>query len=211
MILSAESWGIEMRRFCILFLLLPLLLVGCSSRFTTAEGGYLDGKTDKVYQPLSEAFKAISYGEEVGVWESKVYEDSMTFYEIPGADKGRFLTDDKGNVYCADKTVPDAAGWSVQTIYVCDESAISMAVGEITSAEVISQIRTLWHEGAQAELPIDDIAASRRLKMVSDDCPGIYYCVLYYLYEDGSAYFYDRFERRAVLVGKDLVNKIPIT
>jgi hypothetical protein len=85
-----------------------------------------------------------------------------------------------------------------------------MAAGGITDAAVIEQIRTLWHEGEEAELPYEDMVVSRRLKMSSPDCPGIYYCVLYYIYGDGTAYFYDRFERRAVLVGEELMKKIPI-
>ncbi len=199
-----------MRRLFVLLLLLALLLVGCSSRFTTTEGGYLDGKTGKVYHPLTEAFEAITGGEEIGVWESEVYEDTMTFLEIPDADPARFLADENGNVYCSDEVQPDASKWNVNKIYVCDESVFSVAVGNVTDADVIAQIRTLWHGGEPTELPIGDLMLSRRLKMTSPDCPGIYYCVLYFIYEDGSAYFYDRYDRRAVLVSEELINKIPI-
>ena len=199
-----------MRRLCVLLLLLALLLVGCSSRFTTAEGGYLDEKTGKVYHPLTEAFEAITGGEEIGVWESEVYEDTMTFLEIPDADPARFLADENGNVYCSDETPPDASKWNVDKIFVCDESAVSVAVGNIADADTIAQIRMLWHTGEPTELPLEDLDLSRRLKMTSPDCPGIYYCVLYFIYEDGSAYFYDRYERRAVLVSEALAEKIPI-
>ena len=199
-----------MRRFLILLLLLTLAFVGCSARFATAEGGYLDEKTGKIYKPLSEAFEAIAGGEEVGEWESTLYEDTLTFLEIPHADPDRFLTDERGNVYCSDEVRPDARSWRVDRIYVCDIGSLSMAAGGITDAAVIEQIRTLWHEGEEAELPYEDMVVSRRLKMSSPDCPGIYYCVLYYIYGDGTAYFYDRFERRAVLVGEELVKKIPI-
>lgn len=200
-----------MRRFLILLLLLALALVGCSARFTTTEGGYLDEKTGKIYKPLTEAFEAISGGEEVGIWESTLYEDdTLTFLEIPQADPARFLADERGNVYCSDEERPDASTWRVDKIYVCDVGALSMATGSIADAAVIGEIRTLWYEGEEAELPYSGLALSRRLKMTSPDCPGIYYCVLYYVYGDGTAYFYDRFENRAVLVGEDLVKKIPI-
>ena len=199
-----------MRRFSILLLLLALLLVGCSARFTTTEGGYLDEKTGKIYKPLSEAFEAISGGEVVGEWESTLYEDTLTFLEIPDADPNRFLADERGNIYCSDEVRPDASGWHMDRIYVCDVGSLSMAAGGITDAAVIDEIRTLWHEGEEAELPYEDMVVSRRLKMTGPDCPGIYYCVLYYIYEDGTAYFYDRLENRAVLVGEDLMKKIPI-
>ena len=199
-----------MRRFLILLLLLALTLVGCSARFTTTEGGYLDEKTGKIYKPLTEAFEAISGGEEVGVWESTLYEDTLMFLEIPDADPARFLADERGNVYCSDETRPDASDWRVDQIYVCDVGSLSMAAGGITDADVIAQIRTLWYEGEEAELPYSGLVVSRRLKMTSPDCPGIYYCVLYYVYEDGTAYFYDRFEARAVLVDEELMKQIPI-
>ena len=209
---SAESLGIEMRRLSVLLLLLVLALVGCSSRFQTSDGGYLDGETGRTYKPLTEAFEAITGGEEIGVWESKVYEDILTFRTIPDADPDRFLTDDKGNVYCADDLPPDAATWRVQEIYVCRQGAVDVALNTVSDAAVIAQIRTLWHEGQPAEdgLPYGGLLESRVLKMASEDCPGIYYCVLYFIYEDGSAYFYDRFENRAVLVSEELMKKIPI-
>ncbi len=200
-----------MRRFSILLLLLALLLTGCSARFTTTEGGYLDEKTGKVYKPLSEAFEAVAGGEEIGVWESELYEDTLTFLEIPDADPARFLADKRGNVYCSDEAAPDASTWSVSKIYVCDEGDFSMAVGNVADADVIAEIRALWHGGEQTELPYSGLSVSRSLKMVSPDCPGIYYCVLYFIYEDGTAYFYDRFENRVGLVSEALVNKIPIS
>ena len=83
-----------MRRFLILLLLLTLAFVGCSERFATAEGGYLDEKTGKIYKPLSEAFEAIAGGEEVGEWESTLYEDTLTFLEIPLADGTRMTVTD---------------------------------------------------------------------------------------------------------------------
>ena len=200
-----------MRRLCVLLLLICLVFTGCATRFTTTEGGYLDKETEKIYKPLTEAFEAIAGGDEVGVWESKVYDDTMTFYEIVDADPTHFLTDDKGNVYCSDEASPDAASWRVDKIYVCDESAISIAVGTVSDADTVAAIRALWHGGETTELPLDGFWASRTLKMASEDCPGIYYCVLYFIYEDGTAYFYDRFDRRAVLVSSELVKKIPIS
>lgn len=199
-----------MRRFGILLLLLTLLFVGCSARFTTAKGGYLDEKTDRIYKPLSDAFEAISGGEEIGVWESDVYEDTLTFFEIPDADPARFLADERGNVYCADEKTPDASAWRVSKILVCDEGDVSTAVGTVADADIIAELRTLWHEGEQSELPICELVVSRVLKMVSPDCPGIYYCVLYFVYEDGTAYFYDRFEGRVVFVSAELMKQIPI-
>lgn len=210
-ILSTVRRGIKMRRLGVLLLLLALLLVGCSSRFSVTEGGYLDGKTQRRYVQLSDAYEAASSGEEVGAWESELYDSVLTFREIPTADPESFLTDDIGTVYCADEVLPDASLWNVKSILVCDENAVSVAVANITNADLIAQIRALWAEGEQAEKPEKGLTVRRRLKMVSDDCPGIYYCVLYLIYDDGTAYFYDRDAARVVQVSEELKNKIPIT
>lgn len=207
----AEGLGIEMRRLGVLLLLLSLLLVGCSSRFTVTEGGYLDSQTERVYVPLSDSFEAVAGGKEVGVWESELYEDQLTFREIPDVDAARFLTDDFGNVYCADEQLPDPSKWNVKNIYVCNDGAVSMAVANITNADLIAAIRALWYEGEQTERPLSGLCVLRSLKMVSDDCPGIYYCVLYMEYDDGTAYLYERAIDRVVQLDSELMMKIPIT
>ena len=208
---SAESWGTKMRRLSVLLLLLALLLTGCATRFSISGGGYLNEENGLVYQPLSAAFEATARGEEVGTWENKKAEVELAFYKIPLADDDRFLTDDIGTVYAVDGVAPDTDAWNVKSILVCDESAVSVAVASITDAAVITQIRMLWQEGEEDEMPYAGLTESRSLKMVSDDCPGIYYCVLYMIYDDGTAYFYDRDTRRTVLVGDELRKKIPIT
>ena len=200
-----------MRRLSVLLLLLALLLTGCATRFSISGGGYLDEETGLVYQPLSAAFEPAARGDEIGTWENKKAEVEMTFYEIPDADTARFLADDAGTVYAVGGTAPDVSTWSVKSILVCDEDAVSVAVASVTDAAVIAQIHTLWLKGEQDELPYAGDVECRRLKMVSDDCPGIYYCVLYMIYDDGTAYFYDRDTRRTVLVGDELKKRIPIT
>ena len=200
-----------MRRLSILLLLVSVLLTGCATRFSNNGDGYLNEKTGILYLPISTAFEAADSDGEVGSWENKKADIEVVFYKIPGADEARFLTDDIGTVYAADGVAPDVSDWNVKNILVCDEGGISFAVANVTDAQIITQICTLWQDGEQDELPYSGLATSRRLKMVSDDCPGVYYCVLYMIYKDGTAYFYDRDTRRTVFVSEELMKKIPIT
>ena len=200
-----------MRRISLAFLLLAaLLLTGCSARFAVTESGYTDTKTDRHYVALSAAFEAAEGGEEVGTFEDDEHKRVVRFRVIPDADAARFLTDEDGAVYCADEQLPDAATWPLKYILVCEEAAISVANARITDAAVLAEIRAVWFEGEAGELPLSDIKTNRRLKMASADFPGIYYCVNFYIYEDGTAYFYDMTTRRAVAVSAALAEKIPL-
>ena len=200
-----------MRRISLICLLLAtLLLVGCGARFDVTQTGYLDTKTDRHYTALSAAFEAAARGEEVGVFEDEKNGRVITFYVIPDADATRFLTDEDGALYCADEKAPDASCWEISRILVCEEDAISVAISDLTDKTLIGEIKSVWFEGEGAELPLESATTVRRLKMVGKDFPGIYYCVNYYVYEDGSAYFYDMIARRAVAVPAALGEQIPL-
>ena len=200
-----------MRRISLICLLLAtLLLVGCGARFDVTQTGYLDTKTDRHYTALSAAFEAAARGEEVGVFEDEKNGRVVTFYVIPNADASRFLTDEDGALYCADAVEPDASLWAISRILVCEEDAISVAIADIEDAAVISEITRVWFESQKDELPLESATTVRRLKMECKDFPGIYYCINYYVYEDGSAYFYDMITRRATLVPAALGEQIPL-
>lgn len=200
-----------MRRVSLICLLLvALLLTGCSSRFAVTKEGYTDTKTDRHYVALSAAFEAVEPGEEIGVFEDGQTGRVVTFYSIPGADAARFLTDGDGAIYCADAQLPDPASWALSYVWVCEEDAISVAYAELTESALIEQIKSVWFAAQAAELPLEGADTVRRLKMTGNALPGIYYCINFYLYEDGSAYFYDMTTRRAVAVPGELAEKIPL-
>ena len=78
----------------------------------------------------------------------------------------------------------------------------------MTVAEEIQKISEVWFEGEESELPLDAAKGVRYLKIVSDDFPGVYYGFRFYVYEDGSYYFYSPSERRAVSVPEELAQTI---
>ena len=200
-----------MRRISLLCLLLAaLLLTGCSSRFTVTQSGYTDTKTDRHYTALSAAFEAAARDEEVGRFEDEKNGRTVTFYVIPEADATRFLTDEDGAVYCADTELPDVSRWEITHILVCEEDAISVAIADLTEKALVDEIKSTWFDAQKGELPLESASTVRRLKMESKALKGIYYCINFYLYEDGSAYFYDMTARRAVAVPTALAEQIPL-
>ncbi len=199
-----------MRRFLLICLLLALLLVGCAPRFSVTESGYTDTKTGRHYVALSSAFEAAAGGEEVGTFEDEKYGRVVRFRVIPDADATRFLTDEDGAVYCADEQLPDPAAWNVKRVLICQEDAITVEIARMTDAPSIAALKAAWFKGEEVELPMDAAKTVRHLKMASDDFPGVYYCFKFYLYEDGSCYFYSNVDRRAVSVPADLAERIPM-
>lgn len=190
---------------CLLLALL-LLLAGCGSRFERdAEGlGYTDGKTDVYYTALSSSFEAGRAADEVGQYEDKKYGRTVTFYLIPDLDGTRFLTDGDGYVYCSDAQLPNVADWQLSAVLICEEDAISIEQARVTDAAKLAAFRAAWLEGEESELPMQRAAYARRLKMASNSFPNLYYCISFYRYEDGSAYFYDREEKRATVCPAEL-------
>ena len=185
-----------------------MLLTGCAARFSVTQTGYTDTKTGVHYVALSSAFEAAAGGEEVGTFEDETHGRTVRFRVIPGADATRFLTDEDGAVYCADEKEPDPATWKIKRILVCQEDMISVEIARVTVAEEIQKIREIWFEGEECELPLDAAKGVRYLKVVSDDFPGVYYGFRFYVYEDGSYYFYSPSERRAVSVPEELAKTI---
>lgn len=200
-----------MRRFLLACLLLVSLFVtGCSPRFSVTESGYTDEKTGRHYVALSSAFEAAAGGDEVGTFEDETYGRVVRFRIIPGADATRFLTDEDGAVYCADEKLPDPAAWNLKRILICQEDMISVEIARITATADMAAFRAAWFEGEVCELPLDAAKTIRHLKLVSEDFPGVYYGFKFYLYEDGSCYFYSHADRRAVSVPTELAKLIPV-
>ena len=200
-------------RFAALVLVLVLTLGGCGSRFVRDEQGlgYTDSKTDLYYAALPSAFEAGRTEESVGEYTDKKYERTVTFYRISELDGTRFLADGDGYVYCADAALPNAADWQLSAVLVCEEDAISIEQARVTGAEQLSAFRAAWFEGETCELPLQKASYFRRLKMACNAYPNLYYCINFYYYEDGSAYFYLTEEGRAVLCPEALVPLFHLT
>ena len=209
---STESLGTEMRRtsFLALCLALLLLLCGCSTRFErdTDGFGYTDTKTDVHYTALSYCYEAASAGEEVGEYTDRKHDYTTVFYQIPKLDTALYITDDSGAVYCAADPLPDAKLWTLSTLLICQEDAISVEERRLEDATTIAMLQKLWFEGEDSELPITRADYKRRLKMGSTSYPNLYYCISFFAYEDGTAYLYDAESGRTVVCTAEAIEAV---
>ena len=199
--------------FVSLLLSLVLMLGGCSARFERDEKGlgYTDSKTDVYYASMPFAFEAGRAGEAVGEYTDKKYGTTVTFYLIPDLDGSRFLTDGDGYVYCADATLPDAKAWQLSAVLVCEEDAISLEQTRVSDTHQLAAFHSAWFAGEESELPLQKASYARRLKMACAEYPNLYYCISFYRYEDGSAYFYEAEAGRAVACPEELVSLFYLT
>ena len=193
-------------RVTALLLCALLLFAGCNASFLRDEDGYgyTDKKSGRHYTVMSEAYEAARAGEQVGEYKDSKHGVTRVFSEIPGLDTARFLTDNYGVVYCADETLPNAEDLTFTVVRVCEEDAVSVERGSLADAVMIAALCENWFESEEAELPMEKASYSRRLKLQSKEYPGIYYCFRFFVYEDGSAYFYLPETRRTVLVRADI-------
>ena len=200
----------------LLLLLVPLLLVSCATehQFLRDEDGYgyTDKKTDVHYLIQESVFEAARGEAVVGVYEDKKTGLTRTFRKIPGMDPALFLADDDKNVYYAGDTPLAPELWTLTAAIICEERAFSAEQGRLTASEngaALADLHTLWFEGdGNAELPLDTPCVMRRIKLVSTEYPNLYYCFDFLLFQNGEAYFYDRFLPRTVAVPAELSQKI---
>lgn len=199
-----------MKAFRILPLLLALLLFlsSCSSpRFLADEDGYgfTHAKSGLHYTLLPSTYEAAGRGEEVGSCTDKEFDVTTVFYTVKGEENDPLLiTDGMGYLYSAADPLPDASLWVFEAVMICIEEEICVEVNRLKDAAQVGDIRALWFEGEETELPDGKAEVIRRLKMTTKAHPGIYYCFYFYRFADGSAYFFDADSHRAVAVPSEV-------
>ncbi|MBQ3482559.1 MAG: hypothetical protein IJA78_00080 [Clostridia bacterium] len=197
-----------MKRLLPLLLALLLLLTACGKKASferDADGmGYTDTKTEVHYRLLEPAYVPAAVGEEIGFYQDREHDFTCTFYKIPELDPSVYLTDDQRNVYVAGDALPDASGWEIAAILVCDYDEVSVERFRLTAAAdaaTVAKIRTLWFEGDGSTFaPITGLVSTRRLQLMCDDYPNLFYCFTLSVYEGGDAYFSDTYTGRTVAV-----------
>lgn len=188
----------------VLLLAFCALLCGCGgkNRYSLEEEGFVlaDGKTGVRYTALSPAFEPAKGGASLGVYRT-LAEREISVRAIPELEETLWLADDDKTVFCADAALPDPAAWTLTAVLFCEEDAVSVERCRLsagTDDAALTLLRTLYFKGEDGTLPLTAAVLVRRVKLVSAELPNVYYCFDYYRYEDGSAYFYERFSGRTV-------------
>lgn len=209
--------AIDMRRLLLIALALLLLLplVACDKEekqniFTLQNDGYTDSETGIWYRALPQAFEPVKSVGERGV---AVYEDGTVkyrFLEMPDLNSRQWLCDDLRGIWYAGEWTVEPAELTPHALLVCEELSFSLERARLvqgTDDALIGEILTLWFAGETVDEPVGEITLVRRLRMISEQLPGIYYCFNFYMC-GGQGYFYDRFESRFVAVPQVLAERL---
>ena len=206
-----------MKRSALLLLLsLLLLLAGCKDPLPVfmpdADGnGYTGEESGVHYVALDFPYEAVGRGEAVGAYTHPKLDYTRVFYAVPDQDVALFLTDDDMTVWYAGETVIDAADWTVASVGVCQEEAVSVRLFSLVAGEddeAVAAVQTLWFSGASTVLPEGAATLCRTLKLTTDAYPGICYSFYFYWYEGDGGYFFEPVSGRTVAVPYQLAEKI---
>lgn len=206
-----------MKRIAFLLLAALLLLTSCGrdklATITRDADGYgcTNTETGVHYTVLSPAFEPAKTSTARGLYTDKKTKKEHTYYEIPSLDPALYLADDEQNIWCAEQTLPEASTLTPVALLVCEEASISVEILRFSAANepsTVGEILTLWFEGEAGHLPEGDMTYMRRVKLISEELPNIYYCFSFGVWGE-SAFFYDLFSGRAVEVPSTLAEKFP--
>ncbi len=210
------SLVIDMKRLLLVFLtlLLCLPLFACNKEeqnvFVLQNGGYTDSETGIWYSGLPYAFEPVKSSAERGVALHADGQVKYTFLEIPDLDSKQWLCDDMRGVWYAGEFTVQPSTLTPRALLINEELSFSLERARLAIGQddaLIAEILTLWFTGEGVEEPIGEVTLSRRLRLISEELPSIYYCFDFYVC-DGRGYFYDRVEARYVAVPESLSERL---
>lgn len=188
-----------------LILVLSVLLGSCSSlhkiEYDRENNVYTDTKTGIVYTDAPGCYEPVQIGDEYARW--KVNKDaSIVLHVIGDMDPAKWLCEEGKTVFYAEGvTLPTLREMAPETLYICVEATLTMALATLTDAEVIERAITLWESAESIPYSGKEPTQNLRIKFASNAYPGLYYSLIYLEYSDGSRVLYDRSSGRCVEAG----------
>ena len=201
----------------LLALLLALPLVACDKEedvnlFILQNGGYTDTETGVLYQVLPYAYEPVKSAAQRGVARYEDGQVQYTFLEMPDLDSALWLCDDMRGVWYAGEWTLEPSALTPRALLICEELSFSLekkrlAVG--TDDALIDEILAVWFTGECASEPLGESTLARRIRLISAELPGIYYCFDFYMCGE-QGYFCDRTLGRFVLLPQALTTLLAV-
>ena len=167
-----------MKRIALLsaLILSAALFCSCTLSLTEQDGKLIDKKNGITYLPAPICFEPISTDAEVYAKSGK-----LELYPITGLDTSEWISepyDGIGGVWYADAiTLPTLGEFGADKIYICVESTITTALGQVTDQSDVDAIVDAFMTGEKVSVP--DSGKSYKLKFESEKYPGIYFNLLF--------------------------------
>lgn len=208
---------------CLLLILLTTIsFASCTMTLKEENGKLIDTQNNITYIAAPICFEPSRTEYEVYAKTSK---SKTELYPISGQSTSDWISElyeGIGGLWYSDKlTLPTLETFGTDKIYICVESTITTALGQITDEADINALIDAYKSGEKCAVPSS--GKSYKLKFESDEYPGIYYNLLYILNmttieptdEEASViyyyghYIYDRSTQTCVDVGEVLEKYIP--
>lgn len=174
------------------------LLTSCSKLHTIkadGKGGYVDKRTGVTYYDAPACFEPFSYAGEYARFSGK------TFCRISDLDPEKWLCDPDSDAvyYSSDITLPSFAEMTIKEVKLCYEDVYTFQFAVITDADEIAKIKDVYQNGERGigfQTTPEKVIA---VKILFEECPDIYYSLVYGCNSDGEAYLSNRSEGRIVV------------
>ena len=211
MILSAESWDIEVksmktfRKIASFIIILAMLAttVSCSSGLVFDKGKILDSKTGIYYGYAPNTYEAIAVSNNIySVWEQNNVE--VAYHAIEGLPTDEYLVDEYGYIICAvDKVLPDLDGFAPTSALICTNTEVAVSIGEINEKAKVFALVELYMNGESVNFENTAID-TLEVKFISEKYPNLYFNLSVMIEEDNSVYLWNRDNGKYINVGNML-------
>lgn len=171
------------------------LLTSCSKLHTLkadGNGGYIDKRTGVTYYDAPACFEYYASAEEYATFAGS------TLCRITDLDPKKWLCDVTygGVYYSSDVTLPSFEEMTIKEIKLCYGD---FQFESITDLDEIANVKNVYLNGERglgfSTTPEKIVAVN----MLFEECPDIYYCLVYSCNSSGEAYLINRSEGRTVV------------
>ena len=189
----------------VILLICTLFLVSCgSAKFEYTDGKLVNTKSGDTYNALPAGFEPCGVGEVYGEY------GAFALYKVQTPEgkemaPDMWLTEEYAGgatvVYLStSESVPSFRDMSFDRCYVCVEDENVMSIATIEGKENTDMIISTLDSENTALWPRLDLISSYSLKFHSEDCPAVFYSLVYCVCNSGN-YLYDRASNTCVEVG----------
>ena len=168
-----------------------MLFSSCSKlpEFAYKDGAFVNEKTGISYLPAGDNYEAIALQSDKEV--ARIIQkgmDDIVMYPISGIDSEKMLTNELYEVFYAEGTkLPTLWEMDPEQMHICRTVTLTYSLATVTSAAELEELIDIYRNGkgfSENEIDVGLDKERYDLKFQSSAYEGIYYCLIYWEFED---------------------------
>lgn len=175
-------------------------LSSCSANLVQLkyEDGMLVNKSANLtYKSLPTSFEPTETLGEYAEYKS----GKLVLCEIKDMDPQKWLSEKYegiASVFCAsDIEIPTLSTFQTNKIILCTYDEVTIGIEVFEDEEFINEVVDMFENGEETDWPLIDSKGLYQIKFASDKYPGLYYNLMYGIFEEGT-FIYDRYSKKCV-------------